>query len=580
MVGRAEAAPWGRRQLAGACLLTNTAFRRRRIIRDLANEVEATDRFVDIGVTLHVVRADPAGSVLIEGARPMVILRTYNFGGVVDTKASPPRIIPGSEGISRNPQVWHCSEDQERVILHDDAEPVGKLARGGMGAGKTTAGIVWCYLRWLEELGTRHEMGITAPTETRLSLVFNELFRMFPAQWWRYNSETKILTLCDGFRVRGVSTHRQSASQGSRLQAFNWVALLDDEGQDSVDEFIHKMARLRSKTNGRAKRLMTVTAKDDPAFRTLEQSMLGSGVWMLHSLLGPNSPFIDPHHWDTMKRSMTERDYRRLVLAEDLPSESRLYSTFDRKLNIRPIPLGAKHVTSVVIKKKTGQDARGVGMGHDPGAAKAGTVWCDAYLLPRKIAEEYGAPFDEPVWFVRAELFTLHEEPEVHALKALDITRKRFACNVVPHGPQAHVRSQPLGAAEDKPDMTTLAIWKRVGFDIKVAQYSKTGQGVGVIKKDSRIGVVKTLFCNAYGKRRLFLESDDRGVCLTPQLLTALETMERDHRGRAETEEKNVKHDKSDLPAALGYWMWPLEKELALALRADTRAALSGEFDS
>lgn len=446
----------------------------------------------------------------------------------------------------------------------------------GIVVHNTTAGIIWVYLRWLEELGTRNEMGITAPTETRLSLVFNELFKMFPSAWWRYNSETKILTLCDGFRVRGVSTHRQSASAGSRLQAFNWVALLDDEGQDSVDEFIHKMARLRSKTDGRAKRLMTVTAKDDPAFRTLEQQMLDSNVWMLHSLLGPNSPFISPEHWDTMKRSMTERDYRRLVLAEDLPSELRLYSTFDRKLNIRPIPLGAKKVTSAIIEKRTGAKNRGVGIGHDPGTAKAGSVWCDAYMLPKAVALEYGAPWDEPVWFARAELFTHQEGAEVHALKAMDITQKRFGCNLSPYGDFAHVRSQPLGQAEDKPDRSTQAIWQRVGFEFKFSKYSKDGKGIGQIKKDDRIGVVCTLFCNAYGKRRLFLECDDSGKCETPLLLTALETMERDHLGRAEHEEKNVKHDKSDLPAGLGYWLYPFEKELSLALRNDLKRDLGG----
>jgi hypothetical protein len=405
--------------------------------------------------------------------------------------------------------------------------------------------------------------------------VFNELFKLFPQAWWRWNSESKVLTLCDGFRVRGVSTHRQSASSGSRVQAFNWVALLADELQDSLQEFDHMMARLRSKADGRAKRLATVTAKDDPAFRTLKDKMIESGIWTLHTLLGPNSPFIHPEHWDNMKRLMTLRDFLRLVMAEDLPPENRLYSTFDRKFNVKPIPLGAKRITSKVISKKTGDVLHDVGMGHDPGTAKAGTIWADAYLLPKFAAEALGAPHDEPVWFIRAELFTLHEGPEEHALKALDITRKRFECNKYPGGPKAHVRCQPLGSAEDKPDMTTLAIWKRVGFDIKVAQYSKTGQGVGQIKKDSRIGVLKALFCNAYGKRRLFLECDDRGVCLTPQLLTALETMERDHLGRAEHEEKDVKHDKSDLPAAAGYLLWPFEKELAAVLRAETKKGLS-----
>lgn len=579
--------------VAAVCLLTQTAFDIRRIARDVNNDNAAVDRFVDISVTLKVVRSDPAGEVLIEGARPMSVLRTYNLGGVLDTKATPPRILSVNEDPAPNPVTWYCSEDQERVILHDDTEPTGKLALGGMGAGKTTAGTIWLYLRWLEEIEARivaakkarerdpnaaipppNEIGITSPTETRLSLVFNELFGMWPSSWWRFNSENKIATLADGFRLRGVSTHRQSASQGSRIQAFNWVHLFSDELQDCIEEFIHMQARLRANKTGRAKWYAPATAKDLPEWRTLQSAMMESGDWMLHQLLGPSSPFVSPDHWARMMRSMTESDYKRLVLAEDVPSESRVYSTFDRKHNLKPIPFGAKKITSIVLSRKTNNRQDALLLGHDPGAAKAGTVWLDAYQLSRQQADEIEAPYGEPVWFVRAELFTLHAGDEAHALKAMDITRKQFGCNVRPDAERAHVRCQPLGAAEDKPDLSTFAIWRRIGFEIKAAQYSKTGQGIGQIKKDSRIGVVKTLFRNAYGKRRLFLECDERGRPLTPQLLSALETMERDEKGRAEHEEKNVKHDKSDLPAAMGYALYPFEKELASVLRDETRKAL------
>lgn len=545
-----------------AGVLTTRAARRRKIMNGVVDDVEATDRYVDIGVTLKVVRASPDGTVLIDDARPMIVLREYHFGGIIDTKAGTPHILPGAAGVSKNPQTWYCSEEQEPIILHSETAPVGKFALGGMGAGKTTAGIMWLYLRWLENLGTRLEIGVTAPTETRLSLVFNELFKMFPRAWWRFNSETKIVTLCDDFRFRGVSTHRQSASQGSRLQAFNWIGLLADELQDSVQEFKHMMARLRSKADGNAKRLATVTAKDDPAFRELQDTVIKTGDWMQHTLLGPRSPFVHPDHWERMRRMLSERDYRRLVLAEDLPSESRLYHTFDRKKHIRPIPLGARKITSIVLARKTNDRRDALLMGHDPGAAKAGTVWLDAY----ETRERPG----EVLWWARRELFTLHKTHEQHAVEALKITREMGA-NLRPDAERAHVRCQPLGAAEDRPDLEVFATWKRVGFHIRAAQYNKQGQGVGQIKKESRIGVINTLF----DKNRLFVECDDRGLVACPQLVSAIETMERDHMGRAEHEEKNVRHDKSDLPAALGYGLWPFERELALAMRGEIRKELT-----
>lgn len=549
--------------LLAVAVLTNTAYRRRSIVREFANEVEATDRYVDIGVDLHVVRADPKGTVLIEGARPMSIVRTHYLGGILDTKSDPPRIIEGDAGLSQNPQTWYCSEDQEPLILHADSAPVGELALGGMGAGKTTAGVIWLYLRWLENIGTRLEGGVTAPTETRLSLVLNELFRMWPRAWWSYNSESKITTLCDGFRIRAVSTHRQSASQGSRLQGFNWVFWLGDELQDQIREFVDIQARLRAKTDGHAKRLATATAKDDPQWRTLKDSLIESGLWSLCTLLGPRSPFVHPNHWETMRLQTTERDYRRLVLAEDLPSESRLYSAFDRRENLRPIPLAARKITSRILSAKSNNPRHALLFGNDPGTAKAATIFLDAYDVRGEVC-----------WWVRAELFTLHETIEQHAVKTLDVCRKRFGVNVRPDAEIAHGRAMPVGAAEDKPDQDLYRIYKRIGLDVRPAQYRKDGTGTGVIKKESRIGMVNMLFCDATGRRRLFVECDDQGKPVAPLLVAALEMMERDDKGRAEHEEKNVRHDKSDLPAALGYALYPYEKESAIAFRADVQKGL------
>jgi hypothetical protein len=543
--------------LLGFAMLTNDSYRERAIMRKVSDRVEGADRFVDASVVLHVLSAKPtpgAPTVTI-GGRVLWDIRQHPRGGIIDTKASPPRIV----GFSQSPVHWQCSEDQERIILHGDSEPVGKLALGGMGAGKTTAGVVWAFWRWTELIGSNKEAGITAPTETRLSAVFNEMFSRFSPSWWKYNSETKVMTMCDGFRWRGVSTHRQSALQGSRVQQFNWVALFMDELQDQVDEFVNAQARLRSKEDGRAKRIATATAKDMPEWRNLKDGVIGSGLWQLHTMLGPNSPFIHPDHWDAMRRVTTDRDYRRLVLAEDLPPESRVYFGWDRKENLRPTP-AARKITSVVLSRKTGNPRHALLIGHDPGTAKAASIFLDAYDIRGEVC-----------WWVRAELFTLHKSSEQHALEALEVARKRFGVNV--REEIAHVRAQPVGQAEDRPDLDIYRIWKRVGFDIKAAQYKKDGTGTGQIKKDSRIEMVNRLLCDAAGRRRLFVDIDDQGKPVAPKLVEAFETMERDHRGRAEHEEKDEK-DPTDSPCALGYALWFCEKESATALRADIRKGI------
>lgn len=550
-------------------MLTGNVTQARNVVREFQEEVHDAARYVDIGVLLHVVERDPNGiEYLPEKPRLRLVSGVGQnprpFGGVVDTKLEHPRIV----GPSVQPLRWFCSVDQLPIVLHQGGR-TGSLVEGGMGAGKTTSGIMWTYFRWLEHLGQFREGAIIAPTNERLDVVFKEMLGgdrgggMFPSSWFKYQSSKHLVTLCDGTRIRGVSTYKQSDAQGSRLQGQNWSWGFADEIQDQVSEFINFMARLRSGREGGSPRYASATSKDDPAYRDLKTKLVESGIWSISRFLGPDSPFIHADHWEAMKSLTTPNEYRRIVLAEDVPSESRVYSCFDRKENIRPIPLGARKITSLVLRKKTGDPRHALLVGHDPGTAKAASVWLDAYDVRGEVH-----------WYVRGELFTLHATVESHAMQAMEITRKRFGCNVRTDAEMAHVRCQPLGAAEDKPDLSVFAIWKRIGFDIRAAQYSKSGQGIGQIKKDSRIGVINTLFCDATGRRRLFIECDDKGIPVAPGLVAALETMERDDRGRAEHEEKDVRHDKSDLPAAMGYALWPLEKELAVALRHEIRKGL------
>ena len=50
------------------------------------------DRYVDMGIVLHVVTQDPAGRELIAGAPKVRIVRTHYRGGIIDAKASNPFI--------------------------------------------------------------------------------------------------------------------------------------------------------------------------------------------------------------------------------------------------------------------------------------------------------------------------------------------------------------------------------------------------------------------------------------------------------------------------------------------------------
>ena len=535
-------------------MLTQTAYDIRRIARGVSKDNEATDRYVDIGVDLKVVRADDNGQQYLPGTRKMTILREYNLGGILDTKANPPRILEGEAGWSKNPQTWYCSEDQERIILHPDSEPVGKLALGGMGAGKTTAGIMWLYMRWLENIGTRKEIGITAPTETRLSLVLNELFRMWPSHWFSFNSENKIATLADGFRLRGVSTHRQSAAAGSRVQAFNWIGLLSDELQDSIAEFEHMMARLRSKEDGRSKWLAPSTAKDASDWREKKDQMVSSGDWTLHQLLGPNSPFVSPDHWGRMKRIMSPRDYRRLVLAEDMPPELAVYYGWLRARNLVARPQIARDVTASVLSQYRSYIRPGAPFtllaGHDPGVI-FNTTEILRLLMFR----------DVPTWVVVGELQTKQTTAREHAAALATYVRKEFGVEYADGGGKMLTFIDPHGKGEGQTDYQSVYMaFQKEGLDaFNPASMS------GRIKRTARVEMMNRLLggsADNAGVPRLVVATDEQHRAVAPRLVESLESLKK-RPGDDDPEGRQTKNedDKTHCPVAAAYALWMFEQE-------------------
>lgn len=539
-------------------MMTNLSLRRRRIMQGVSDRVEAPQRLVDIGVQLFVIRRDPAGQELIPGSklRHIIVGGPFAWGGVLDTETR--KLI----GPSQDPRRWYCSEEQLPIIMHPDSAPRAQLVEAGEGTGKTTALAMWHHKRWCENLGEFREGGQTAPVLKRLGLVRIELEKHWRPNWYRWVDRDDFTgyELPDGSRIRFCHTHRQSQAQGSPIQGFNWSWAGRDEMQDQVDVHFDIESRGRAARNGGEyyKQLGTATAKDDSEWRNLKGELKQGGAWMFHRLDIRNSPFVGPDFLAAKRASgVTDREFRRRWLGEDLPPESRVYFTWDRSQNLRPVPrVGARLITQLVLKAKTGNPRHSLLVGHDPGTAKAASIILEAYEFPKE---------HNVLWWVRAELFTLHQTSEQHAREVLKLVQ-RFGCNKPGTDAIALVRAQPVGQSEDKPDENTYRVWKRVGFDIKAAQYKKDGTGTGQIKKDSRIEMITTLLCDAMGKRRLFIDVDDQGRPVAPKLVEAFETMERDAKGRAEHEAKD-EDDPSDCPAALGYALWPFEKEAAASVR-------------
>jgi hypothetical protein len=532
-------------------VLSQTATIRRRIERELVDGVAGSERYVDMGVRLVVVRAAPSGETYIDGQPPMVSLRVHTFGGLVDTTAR------AYCGPSPRPTVWLCSEDQERVLLHDDDATPGQLVYGSEGAGKTRTLAMWLALRVLRHVGEGREYGLTAPTEKRLEISQRELVAIMPDAWYRYRKSDKRFEFVDGSRIQLVSTHRQSDAQGSPIQGYNWSAAARDEGQDQIEVHADIEARGRSAPGGVYHQLITATAKDDTAWRTLRDTLTASGYWTRQTLLGAHSPFVWPDHWERMRSSMSEREYKRRVLAEDVGPERQVYTSWSRD-NLRPVSPMAQDVTA---RELAPWGANMVALvGHDPGTLVDVSLVLKAYAVGGQVH-----------WYVVDELTTEQTTAEQHVLELLRVMRSAYSANLLDSfgraalGNRFMVRADPYGQTDNRTDRSVYTIFRNHGITIHPAAYSAEGTTPGRVPKEAGIDMVNTLLCNAAGVRRLFIATDDRGRPKAPRLLEALESSERNAEGKAEAQKKD-KHDRSHWPAALRYALWAIERPRLAAI--------------
>ncbi len=549
-------------------MLSELRARKRAYERALRERVEASDRYVDIGVTLHTVAADPGGAELVPGKPLLRIIRTQQFGGIVDTRAARPHLC----GPTRNPVTWFCSEDQEAVILHRDSDPLGQIVYGSEGSGKSTALAMWHYFRWIAHLGERREGGQVAPIRKRLKFVRDEMFKLYPRAWYTYLRAEDLIVFCDGTRIQHRAAKQQSAETGSPIQGFNWSWAGRDEGQDLIERHADIEARGRAakqSPSGLAlyKQLITATAKDSPDWRTFRDSLEaarradGLLLWVRRTLLGVRSPFVPASFWEQVKATMSPREYRRRVLAEDVPPERALYPCWERDRNLRPVPqLGAVDVTARELAA-WGPNHQ-VLVGHDPGRLFDVSLVLKAYRVPGVA---------DPVWWVVDEITTEQSTTEVHVKALLRALRTRWGCNLLNRrglpeegGATALVRADPYGNTEndaEHPDQTVYTVFRQHGLQILAAAYASTpGQvRVGLVPREGRIDMVNTLFLAESQVSRLFVACDARREPAAPRLVKALESSERDGAGQPEAGKKDV-NDPTHWPVALGYALWAIEK--------------------
>jgi hypothetical protein len=121
------------------------------------------------------------------------------------------------------------------------------------------------------------------------------------------------------------------------------------------------------------------------------------------------------------------------------------------------------------------------------------------------------------------------------------------------------VRIDPYGNTDARPHRGVNATFLSHHLDARPAAYAPGSDKPGTIRKEWRIEMVVNLLKAASGKRRLFVDCDDRRQPVAPRLVEAFENSARNGDGEAETDRKDER-DLSHWPAALGYALWSLER--------------------
>lgn len=533
--------------LVGACLLSRLSNEERKLEDELADEVGETDRYVDMGILLRVVRMDlEHGEQLLPDCPPMKVLREHRLGGIVDTKSVPPK----RTGASPDPVIWHCSEDQEPLVLHRSPMKSRVLVYGSERAGKTTTQAMWHAIQVLRHLGEGREGGQTAPTDSRLEMFRTEAAHMWHPSWYRYKASEDLYEFVDGSRVRLVSTYQQTKDQGSRVQGYTWSWCGSDELQDHSKYDADIESRGSKAKGGAYPRLATATAKDHSTWRTFRDRLLApGGLWEKRTLLGLRSPFVWPKFWAEKLITMEPREYRRRVLAEDVPAELAVFFCWERERNLVVRPQIATDVTPSVLAGYRSYVQPGaqfsILVGHDPG-----NIFNTSVVLKLLM---FG---DVPTWTVVGELQTKQTTAREHGKRLKEYLQRDFGVEV--GGDKAVVFIDPHGRGETKTDWQTVYLaFQKEGLDaFNPAPVS------GMVHRAARVGMTNRLLYSAGGGMRLAVACDRQRQPSAPILVDALESLEKKPGDdAAEGTHRKDETDKTHAPAALGFALWPFEQE-------------------
>ncbi len=466
------------------------------------------------------------------------------FGGMYNT------LLREWEGPSEDPAVWYCGREQLAPVMHGAADGTGRyVCVGSAGSGKSEVGAMFAARRTILTPGKA--FGCVAPTGKRLKVCWEKMVTRLRPAWVDHEQTRKMeeLVLVNGRRFQFAAAKEYSSAYGSPLQGYTWdIGMWIDEEQDITDQSMADAMMRGRNARGVSFCLSTCTLKRDPSFRTRRDKYAGQEGTIVQPMTLHGSPFESLEHLAQLKRELPPDMYTMLVLARDAPPERAIYSMFDRNRHLRPWPkVGARDIAAELTATRALPNGVPWIIAHDPG-----TLW-DVSLGLKAFAVPW---IEEPVWWVMWEVSTRKKVLDAHIAEVTAVLRERGAKSAL-------VVADPYAkyASDNRVNVESYKLWKRAGFLIRPAAYSKTNPSApGKVPKREGIDMVRMLLRNAADETRLYVDCDDTTrTPSAPRLVGALESMEYSESGDPETEKKDSK-DVSHWPASLRYGLWPWER--------------------
>jgi hypothetical protein len=488
------------------------------------------------------------------------------FGGVFDPRTRRYLSAADEPGVS-----WEVGEQQVKPLMFYENRPGARFVLvGAMGAGKTEI-----LVRAAAKLGTcfrNANIGMVSPTQQKMGIVWKKFKRIVPHSWILDESrrplfEPPYIELVNGVKYQFLSAKAPSKQMGSPIHGWDWVAAFVDEEEQINDEAMHDtLSRGRDAPDGWYPVLSTCTISDDPEFRKRYAQYKADENVIVYPMAITANPWVEAAYVEHMRTQMPEREFAQRFLALEQPPARATYPRFDRKIHIQPVPnIGLTDVTRQV----TGADYL---IGHDPGELHDVSLVLKAYER-REVVN--GERVLERLWYVMGELTTDQTTSSEHAAALAEYLSDRFRAHEIEQDRNGMlrlregtrtvvIRADPHGTSEGTPDVAVYQHFRKLGFDIRPAQYKRNADAAsaskaGTLKREARIETVNTLIRSAAGRTRLFILADSRGHPTCPKLAQALEMSQRDDYGRSEQQRKDS-HDLSHWPSALGFALWPYER--------------------